>query len=105
MNRSLKSECADGRASERWENEGGPVIRNVERRANGMFENDSYYTTGSNKLTLLPPFEHKEPADDDLGLPEDPIYTNYSKYMWTTHTRSGGVQIRGVDERPKAKNK
>lgn len=102
MNQSLKSKCEDRRASERWENEGGPMISSLGDRANTMFENDSYYRTENNKLTLLPPFEHKEPADDDCGLPEDPIYTNYSKYMWTTHTRTGGVQIKGFDDRKRS---
>ena len=41
----------------------------------------------------LPPFEHKEPADDDCGLPKHPIYSNYPKYLWTSHKRSGGLQI------------
>jgi hypothetical protein len=44
----------------------------------------------NHKLTLLPPFEHKEPVDDDCGLPEHPIYSNFSKYLWTSHTRTGG---------------
>ena len=47
------------------------------------------------KITLLPPFEHKEPADDDTGLPESPIYSNYVKYLWKGHRRSGGVQVPG----------
>lgn len=42
------------------------------------------------KLTLLPPFDHKEPVDDDCGLPENPILSNYSKYLWTSHRRTGG---------------
>jgi len=46
-----------------------------------------------NKLTLLPPFAHKMPKDDDLGLPEHPIFSNYSKYLWTSHKRSGGVEV------------
>ena len=45
------------------------------------------------KLTLLPPFEHKEPEDDDCGLPESPIYSNYVKYLWRARRRSGGVQV------------
>ena len=28
----------------------------------------------------------------DLGLPESPIYSNFSKNLWTTHTRHGSVQ-------------
>lgn len=66
--------------------------------------NDDYNVTKSHKLTLLPPFEHKEPEDDDCGLPKDPIYANYSKYMWTSHTRSGGVQVGGVDDRIEPKS-
>lgn len=45
------------------------------------------------KITLLRPFEHKEPEDDDTGLPESPIYSNYVKYLWKAHRRSGGVQV------------
>ena len=29
---------------------------------------------------------------DDVGLPEHPIYSNFSKHLWTTHTRHGLVQ-------------
>jgi hypothetical protein len=29
---------------------------------------------------------------DDLGLPESPIYSNFSKNLWTTHARHGSVQ-------------
>ena len=54
---------------------------------------DIFFGLEDNKLTLLPPFEHKEPEDDDCGLPHHPIYSNYSKYLWTSHRRSGGVQI------------
>ena len=31
-------------------------------------------------------------ADDDSGLPESPIYSNFSKHLWTTHARHGLVQ-------------
>jgi hypothetical protein len=47
----------------------------------------------NNKLTLLPPFDHKEAEDDDCGLPQNPIYANYTKYLWTSHRRSGGVEV------------
>lgn len=30
--------------------------------------------------------------EDDLGLPESPIYSNYAKHLWKAHTRHGGVQ-------------
>lgn len=44
----------------------------------------------SHKLHI-PPFEHKEPVDDDCGMPETPIANDYAKYLWTSHTKSGGV--------------
>jgi len=44
------------------------------------------------RITLLPHFDHKERADDDGGFPKHPIFSNYPKYLWKTHTRSGGVQ-------------
>jgi hypothetical protein len=98
MNKSMKSRSEDQLASERWEDEGGPVMTSVQRKANLMVKKFNYYGSEDNKLTLLPPFEHKEPLDDDCGLPNDPIYSNYSKYLWTSHTKSGGVQIRGLDD-------
>ncbi len=45
-----------------------------------------------NRLTLLPHIDHKERQDDDCGPPEHPIYSNYPKYLWKGHKRSGGVQ-------------
>jgi hypothetical protein len=30
--------------------------------------------------------------DDDLGLPEHPIYSNYTKHLWKAHRRQGAVQ-------------
>ena len=29
---------------------------------------------------------------DDVGLPESPIYSNFSKNLWQTHARHGLVQ-------------
>ena len=29
---------------------------------------------------------------DDVGLPESPIYSNFSRHLWTGHARLGGVQ-------------
>ena len=29
---------------------------------------------------------------DDVGLPESPIYSNFSENLWRTHTRHGLVQ-------------
>ena len=34
---------------------------------------------------------HHEAEDDDLGLPENPIYSNYSKYLWKSHKKIGQV--------------
>lgn len=39
--------------------------------------------------------DNNEPArfdGDDVGLPESPIYSNYSKNLWRTQTRHGLVQ-------------
>ena len=52
----------------------------------------AYEPDTDNRITLLPRFDHKEPEDDDMGLPEHPIYSNYSKYLWTSHARTGGTQ-------------
>lgn len=60
--------------------------------------NEQFFGTENNKLTLLSPFDHKEAEDDDCGLPEHPIYSNYSKYLWKKHIRSGGVQVRNIDD-------
>ena len=37
---------------------------------------------------------HHEPKDDDLGIPESPIDTNYSKYLWTSRKRRNGTKRR-----------
>jgi hypothetical protein len=37
---------------------------------------------------------HHEPNEDDLGMPENPIDSNYSKYLWTTRKRRSGTQKR-----------
>ena len=63
--------------------------------ANLSFKEDgmvSWLASEDHRITLLPLFDHKERADDDCGLPEHPIFSNYPKYLWKTHTRSGGVQ-------------
>lgn len=31
-------------------------------------------------------------VEDDTGLPEHPIYSNFSRHLWTTHPRHGLVQ-------------
>ena len=46
----------------------------------------------SNDLAV-PSFDHKEPEDDDCGLPESPIFSNYSKYLW-----KGQSEIRIIRE-------
>lgn len=28
-------------------------------------------------------------AGDDTGLPESPVYSNFSRHLWRTHTRLG----------------
>ena len=33
-----------------------------------------------------------KPMEDDTGLPESPIYSNFSRHLWTTHGRHGRVQ-------------
>jgi len=53
---------------------------------------DNRGVSEDNRITLLSPFDHKEHPDDDCGLPEHPIFSNYTKYLWKSHTRSGGVQ-------------
>jgi len=66
---------------------------------------DNWNKLDDNRITLLPPFDHKEPEDDDCGLPEHPIFSNYTKYLWTSHTRSGGAETRqaSVQERPEGR--
>ena len=79
---------------ENWENEGGHQVA-VSQHADARETREDWLTQTSSRLTLLPPFEHKEPEDDDLGLPEHPIYSNYTKYLWKPHRRTGGVEIGG----------
>ena len=31
---------------------------------------------------------HKELPDDDCGLPEDPVFADYSKYLWKGHSEN-----------------
>jgi len=67
-----------------------------------MARPDGFFDIENHKLTLLPPFEHKEPKDDDLGVSEHPIYSNYPKYQWTTHTKTGGVEIKPGMKTPRS---
>jgi hypothetical protein len=46
---------------------------------------------GSNDL-LIPSFDHKEAEDDDCGLPENPIFSNYSKYLWQGHSENRRIR-------------
>ena len=41
---------------------------------------------------LIPSPEHTEPEDDDCGLPEDPIFSNYSKYLWKGHSENPRIR-------------
>ena len=85
----------DESAADRWQNEGGKI------KAALSVMKDDFTHLESNPLTLLPPFEHKEPEDDDTGLPEHPIYSNYTKYLWKGHRRSGGPEVPQVSILPR----
>lgn len=78
---------------ENWDNEGGRYDRSREERK-AMEAREGWLKRPSTRITL-PPFEHKEAPDDDTGLPEHPIYSNYVKHLWKPHRRSGGVEIGG----------
>ena len=41
---------------------------------------------------LIPALDHKESEDDDCGLPENPIFTNYSKYLWQGHSENRRIR-------------
>jgi hypothetical protein len=41
---------------------------------------------------LVPSFDHKELEDDDCGLPENPIFANYSKYLWQGRSENPRMQ-------------
>jgi hypothetical protein len=41
---------------------------------------------------LLPSVDHKEADDDDCGLPENPIFSNYSKYLWPGHSENRRIR-------------
>lgn len=44
---------------------------------------------------LIRSFEHKEAEDDDCGLPENPIFSNYSKYLWKGHSENRRIRKNG----------
>ena len=52
----------------------------------------TFISTLEDNRIKLPRFEHKGPPDDDCGLPENPIFSDYAKYLWPSHTRTGGIQ-------------
>jgi hypothetical protein len=79
---------------ENWESDGGHYDPEPKERKRKTAR-EEWLSPASNRITLLPPFEHKEPIDDDTGLPKHPIYSNYTKYLWKPHRRSGGVEIGG----------
>jgi len=41
---------------------------------------------------LIPAFDHQEPEDDDCGLSENPIFSNYSKYLWQGHSENRRIR-------------
>jgi hypothetical protein len=41
---------------------------------------------------LVPAFDHKELEDDDCGLPENPIFSNYPKYLWQGHSENPRIR-------------
>jgi hypothetical protein len=58
----------------------------------------------NNKLAgqTLPSFDHKEAEDDDCGPPQDPIFSNYAKYQWQPHKRSGEAERENRFEKKEA---
>ena len=41
---------------------------------------------------LIPSFDHKRAEDDDCGLPENPIFSNYSKHLWKGHSENRRIR-------------
>ena len=48
--------------------------------------------TNKTPVLLVPSLDHKEPEDDDCGLPENPIFSNYSKYLWQGHSENRRIR-------------
>ena len=44
------------------------------------------------KDLLIPSPDHKEAEDEDCGLPENPIFSNYSKYLWRGHNENRRIR-------------
>ena len=78
---------------ENWDNEGDRYDRG--REAGKLMDTREGWLKRPSTRINLPRFEHREPPDDDTGPPEHPIYSNYVKYLWKPHRRSGGVEIGG----------
>lgn len=70
---------------EQWEAEGGAVALSLARPESLFVEP----TIG--RLRVVPHIDHKPPTDDDCGMPTHPIYGDFVKDLWRSHTRSGGV--------------
>lgn len=70
---------------EQWEAEGGAFPLSLDRPGSRSPEP----TIGETRA--VPHIDHKPPADDDCGMPQHPIYGDYVKDLWRSHTRSGGV--------------
>lgn len=91
-------------AKDRWENEGGKIIP-FGKKGDALVTFAGIRSLEPQSAAIsLPPFDHKEPADDDCGLPKHPIYANYSKYLWTSHKRSGGKQIVNYHSEPELRS-
>lgn len=41
---------------------------------------------------LIPSIDHQEAEDDDCGLSENPIFSNYPKYLWQGHSVNGRMR-------------
>lgn len=41
---------------------------------------------------LIVSVNHKEPEDDDCGLPEHPIFSNYVKHLWKAHSQNPRIR-------------
>lgn len=46
---------------------------------------------------LIPAFDHRKPADDDCGLPENAIFSDYPQTLRRGNLRTGGIQRPKVD--------
>lgn len=70
---------------EQWEAEGGAFPLSLVRPGSRSPEP----TVG--RVRVVPHIDHNPPADDDCGMPPHPIFGDYVKDLWRSHTRSGGV--------------